>query len=61
MTEVDKYLTHVGSVNAKTEKSHWAVKEKKFSVHPRWIEAANILWEKQPEEKFPVGHRKDKT
>ncbi|OIT26683.1 rna polymerase ii c-terminal domain phosphatase-like 4 [Nicotiana attenuata] len=53
-TEVDQSVTHVVSMDAGTDKSRWAVKEKKFLVHPRWIEAANYLWRKPPEENFPV-------
>ncbi|OMO93357.1 hypothetical protein CCACVL1_06522 [Corchorus capsularis] len=52
--EIDASVTHVVSKDARTEKSYWAVKEHKLLVHPRWIEAANFLWQKQPEENFPV-------
>ncbi|KAL7224238.1 hypothetical protein ACSBR1_025659 [Camellia fascicularis] len=58
LTEVDPSVTHVVSNDTGTEKSRWAVKEKKFLVHPRWIEAANYLWQKQPEENFPVDQTK---
>ncbi|XP_070044723.1 RNA polymerase II C-terminal domain phosphatase-like 4 isoform X2 [Nicotiana tomentosiformis] len=54
-TEVDQSVTHVVSMDAGTDKSRWAVKEEKFLVHPRWIEAANYLWRKPPEENFPVS------
>lgn len=50
-TELDPSVTHVVSTDIGTEKSRWAVKEKKFLVRPGWIEAANYLWQKQPEEK----------
>lgn len=53
-TEVDESVTHVVSLNDKTEKSRQAVREEKFLVHPRWIEAANYLWRKPPEKNFPV-------
>ncbi|KAJ4709607.1 RNA polymerase II C-terminal domain phosphatase-like 4 [Melia azedarach] len=55
LTEVDPSVTHVISTDAGTEKSRWAVKERKFLVNPRWIETANFLWQKQPEENFPVS------
>ncbi|XVE71912.1 hypothetical protein DITRI_Ditri10aG0189200 [Diplodiscus trichospermus] len=58
-TETDSSVTHVVSTDAGTEKSRWAVKEKKFLVHPRWIDAANFLWQKQPEENFPVSQAKN--
>ncbi|GER49772.1 RNA polymerase II ctd phosphatase [Striga asiatica] len=58
--EVDPSVTHVVSVDAGTDKSRWAVKEKKHLVHPRWIEASNYMWQKQPEEKFPVSQAKNK-
>ncbi|GAV83120.1 NIF domain-containing protein/PTCB-BRCT domain-containing protein [Cephalotus follicularis] len=57
-TELDPSVTHVVSTDAGTEKSRWAGKEKKLLVHPRWIEAANFLWQKQPEENFPVNQTK---
>ncbi|GKA52509.1 reverse transcriptase domain-containing protein, partial [Tanacetum coccineum] len=53
-TEVDPSVTHVISIDAGTEKSRWAVKGKKFLVEPRWLEAANFLWQRQTEEMFPV-------
>ena len=57
-TETDSSVTHVVSTDAGTEKSRWAVKEKKFLVHPQWIEAANFFWQKQPEENFHVRQAK---
>lgn len=59
-TEVDPFVTHVISADVGTEKSRWAVKEKKFLVNPRWIEAANYLWRRQPEENFPVNEKEVK-
>ncbi|XP_008242970.1 PREDICTED: RNA polymerase II C-terminal domain phosphatase-like 4 isoform X1 [Prunus mume] len=57
-TELDPSVTHVVSTDAGTEKSRWAVKEKKFLVHPQWIEASNYMWLKQAEDKFPVKQTK---
>ncbi|GMH02889.1 hypothetical protein Nepgr_004728 [Nepenthes gracilis] len=57
-TETDNSVTHVVSMDAGTEKSRWAVKERKFLVNPRWIEAAYYLWKKLPEDKFPVSQVK---
>ncbi|KAH7546185.1 hypothetical protein FEM48_Zijuj01G0173700 [Ziziphus jujuba var. spinosa] len=54
-TELDPSVTHVVATDAGTEKSRWAAKEKKFLVHPRWIEATNYLWQKLPEENFSVS------
>lgn len=54
LMQLDPTVTHVVATDAGTEKSRWAVKEKKFLVHPRWIEAANYFWQKQPEENFVV-------
>ncbi|KAL7120046.1 hypothetical protein ACP275_02G098800 [Erythranthe tilingii] len=56
--EIDPSVTHVVSMDAGTDKSRWAVQEKKFLVHPRWIEASNYMWQKQPEENFPVSQAK---
>ncbi|XP_065877752.1 RNA polymerase II C-terminal domain phosphatase-like 4 [Euphorbia lathyris] len=57
--ELDTSVTHVVSTDAGTEKSRWALKNKKFLVHPRWLEAANYLWQKQAEENFGVNQLKD--
>ncbi|GAU18332.1 hypothetical protein TSUD_202210 [Trifolium subterraneum] len=54
LTELDPTVTHVVATDAGTEKARWAVKEKKYLVHPRWIEAANYFWQKQPEENFVI-------
>lgn len=59
VTEVDASVTHVISTDAGTEKSRWAMREKKFLVEPRWIEAANYLWWKQPEENFLVNQSRN--
>ncbi|KAL6532748.1 hypothetical protein OROGR_013708 [Orobanche gracilis] len=58
--ELDPSVTHVVSMDAGTDKSRWAVQEKKHLVHPRWIEASNYMWLKQPEENFPVAQSKNK-
>ncbi|RZC50372.1 hypothetical protein C5167_018798 [Papaver somniferum] len=50
--ELDSSVTHVISKDVVTKKSRWAKKHKKFLVHPGWIEAANFLWKRQPEENF---------
>ncbi|KAK6151599.1 hypothetical protein DH2020_014234 [Rehmannia glutinosa] len=58
--ELNPSVTHVVSTDAGTYKSRWAVQEKRYLVHPRWIEAANYMWRKQPEENFPVSRPKNK-
>jgi RNA polymerase II C-terminal domain phosphatase-like 3/4 len=60
-TDVDSTVTHVVAVDLGTEKARWAVGNKKFLVHPRWIEAANFRWHRQPEEDFPVLPPKEKS
>ncbi|KAH6772337.1 C-terminal domain phosphatase-like 4 [Perilla frutescens var. hirtella] len=60
LAEADPSVTHVVSLDSGTDKSRWAVKEKKFLVNPGWIEASNYLWKKQPEEKYPVTPAKSK-
>lgn len=57
--EVDDSVTHVVSTDGGTEKSRWALKNKKFLVHTRWLEAANYLWQKQPEDKFSLNPLND--
>ncbi|KAJ1280212.1 hypothetical protein BS78_04G214100 [Paspalum vaginatum] len=59
-TDVDSTVTHVVAVDMGTEKARWAVGNKKFLVHPRWIEAANYRWQRQPEEEFPLTPPKEK-
>ncbi|KMS99186.1 hypothetical protein BVRB_2g047230 [Beta vulgaris subsp. vulgaris] len=58
--ELDSSVTHVVSTDSGTEKSRWAVQNGKFLVHPRWLEAANYLWNRQPEDQFPVHLTKSK-
>ncbi|KAJ4840968.1 hypothetical protein Tsubulata_018162 [Turnera subulata] len=58
-TELDPSVTHVVSLEVGTDKSRWAVKHNKFLVHPRWIEATNFFWQRQPEENFPVSQQKN--
>ncbi|GJZ52062.1 RNA polymerase II C-terminal domain phosphatase-like protein 4 [Tanacetum coccineum] len=53
--EVDPSVTHVISTDVGTEKSRWAVQQKKYLVEPRWLEAANYLWQRQPKDQFPVN------
>ncbi|PVH62445.1 hypothetical protein PAHAL_3G294700 [Panicum hallii] len=60
-TDVDSTVTHVVAVDLGTEKARWAVGNKKFLVHPRWIEAANFRWHRQPEEDFHVIPPKEKS
>ncbi|KAI3928759.1 hypothetical protein MKW98_024360 [Papaver atlanticum] len=50
--ELDSSVTHVISNDVGTKKSRWAKKHQIFLVHPGWIEAANFLWKRQPEENF---------
>ncbi|XP_019095365.1 PREDICTED: RNA polymerase II C-terminal domain phosphatase-like 4 [Camelina sativa] len=57
-TEVDASVTHVVAMEMGTEKARWAVREKKFVVHRGWIDAANYLWKKQPEENFSLEQLK---
>ncbi|KAK9669778.1 hypothetical protein RND81_13G153900 [Saponaria officinalis] len=54
-TDLGASVTHVVSPDTGTNKSRWAVKEGKFLVHPRWIEASSYLWQRQPEDKFPAS------
>jgi RNA polymerase II C-terminal domain phosphatase-like 3/4 len=51
---VDSTVTHVVALDPGTEKALWAGSNKKFLVHPQWIEAANFRWCRHPEEEFPV-------
>ncbi|KAL6177644.1 hypothetical protein ACLB2K_049169 [Fragaria x ananassa] len=54
-TEVsDPSVTHVVETDAETKNSQWAVKEKRFLVHPQWIQAASFMWQKQPEYMYSV-------
>jgi RNA polymerase II C-terminal domain phosphatase-like 3/4 len=59
-SEVDSSVTHVVALDVGTDKARWAVKNKKFLLHPRWIEACNYRWQRLPEEDFPVLGSKEK-
>ncbi|KAI5440849.1 RNA polymerase II C-terminal domain phosphatase-like 4 [Lathyrus oleraceus] len=54
LNKLEPNVTHVVSNNVGTRESRWALKEKKFLVHSRWIEDANFFWQKQPEEYFSI-------
>ncbi|XP_054781115.1 RNA polymerase II C-terminal domain phosphatase-like 4 isoform X1 [Prosopis cineraria] len=58
LSEVDPSVTHVVATDMGTAKASWAMRENKFLVHPRWIEAANFFWQKQPEENFCVTRKR---
>ncbi|XP_021729225.1 RNA polymerase II C-terminal domain phosphatase-like 4 [Chenopodium quinoa] len=58
--EVDSSVTHVVSTDAGTDKSRWALQHGKFLVHPRWLEAANYMWNRKSEDEFPVSLTKSK-
>uniref|UniRef100_A0A0D9V8E3 RNA polymerase II C-terminal domain phosphatase-like n=2 Tax=Leersia perrieri TaxID=77586 RepID=A0A0D9V8E3_9ORYZ len=60
-TDVDSTVTHVIALDLGTEKARWAVKNNKFLVHPRWIEAANFRWHRQQEDDFPVAPPREKS
>uniref|UniRef100_A0A0D9WG44 protein-serine/threonine phosphatase n=1 Tax=Leersia perrieri TaxID=77586 RepID=A0A0D9WG44_9ORYZ len=60
-TDVDYTVTHVIALDLGTEKARWAVRNNKFLVHPRWIEAANFRWHRQQEEDFPVAPPREKS
>uniref|UniRef100_A0A803L210 RNA polymerase II C-terminal domain phosphatase-like n=1 Tax=Chenopodium quinoa TaxID=63459 RepID=A0A803L210_CHEQI len=53
--EVDSSVTHVVSTDAGTDKSRWALQHGKFLVHPRWLEAANYMWNRKSEDEFPTS------
>ncbi|KAF6171291.1 hypothetical protein GIB67_036959 [Kingdonia uniflora] len=54
-TELDQSVTHIVSLVAGTDKAHWAQEKGKFLVHPRWLEAANYFWTRQPEESYMLA------
>lgn len=57
--DVDDSVTHVVAQGLTTKKAEWARDNNKFLVTPRWIEAANYLWQRQKEEDFAVPKKKD--
>ncbi|CAI0542414.1 unnamed protein product [Linum tenue] len=44
-----------------TKKSRWALENDKFLVLPRWIDGANYLWQRLPEENFLVKSNEPKA
>ncbi|KAJ4779920.1 C-terminal domain phosphatase-like 4 [Rhynchospora pubera] len=60
LDDVDDSVTHVVAVVPNTQKAEWARDNNKFLVTPRWIEAANYLWQRQKEEDFAVPKKVDK-
>lgn len=55
--DIEPTVTHVVARDAGTEKSRWAMKEKKFLVNPQWIEASYYRWKRQPEQIYSVDHQ----
>ncbi|PRQ34552.1 putative protein-serine/threonine phosphatase [Rosa chinensis] len=49
----DPSVTHVVATQTDAGRP-MAVEDNKFLVHFRWIEESNFMWQKQPEDKFPV-------
>lgn len=56
--ELEESVTHVVSLVVGSEECMWAEREKRFLVHPRWVEAAYYLFERMPEQDFPVSLKK---
>ena len=56
--EIEESVTHVVSLVVGSEECMWAEREKRFLVHPRWVEAAYYLFERMPEQDFPVSLKK---
>ncbi|TXG50417.1 hypothetical protein EZV62_022941 [Acer yangbiense] len=59
-TILDSSVTHV-VVTARTKEITgdivlWAQLEKKILVHPWWIYITYLLWQRQPEDKFPTSN-----
>ncbi|KAJ6850354.1 RNA polymerase II C-terminal domain phosphatase-like 4 [Iris pallida] len=48
--DLDSSVTHVVSLDKGTHKSHWARQNRRFLVHPRWVEAAYYLWRRPKED-----------
>jgi RNA polymerase II C-terminal domain phosphatase-like 3/4 len=59
-TDMDSTATHVVGLDRRTDKARWAAVNEKFLVNPRWVQAANFRWCRQPEEDFPVPSPKEK-
>ncbi|KAL5698910.1 protein-serine/threonine phosphatase [Ranunculus cassubicifolius] len=51
----DSTVTHLVCTDSGTEKAKLALKDGKFLVHPRWVEAANYFWKRLPEDQFTVS------
>ncbi|KAL4633801.1 hypothetical protein ACB092_04G148800 [Castanea dentata] len=58
--ELKEPVTHVVSLVVGSEECMWAEQEKRFLVHPRWVEAAYYLFERMPEQDFPISLKKFK-
>lgn len=52
---MDPSVTHVIETDGETQNSQWASKENQFLVHPQWIQAANFMWQNQPEDMFSIS------
>ncbi|XVF30184.1 hypothetical protein REPUB_Repub16aG0035400 [Reevesia pubescens] len=52
--ELNFSVTHVVAYKRGSKGFEWAVREKKYLVHPQWIVDAYYLWQRPPEENFPI-------
>ncbi|PIA45815.1 hypothetical protein AQUCO_01600211v1 [Aquilegia coerulea] len=59
-TNYNSSVTHVVATDCGTDKAKSALKDNKFLVHPRWIEAANYFWKRQPEDQYQVNSNQKK-
>uniref|UniRef100_A0A2N9H401 protein-serine/threonine phosphatase n=1 Tax=Fagus sylvatica TaxID=28930 RepID=A0A2N9H401_FAGSY len=56
--ELEESVTHVVSLVVGSEECRWAEQEKKFLVHPSWVELAYYMFERMPEQNFLISLKK---
>ncbi|KAI4381331.1 hypothetical protein MLD38_007410 [Melastoma candidum] len=52
--QIDEQVTHVVANAPGTDKVNWAVANRKFVVHPAWVEASALLYRRANEQDFAI-------
>ncbi|XP_057873270.2 RNA polymerase II C-terminal domain phosphatase-like 4 isoform X2 [Cryptomeria japonica] len=60
-TTLDESVTHVVALDLGTDKARWAVQNKRYLVHPQWLEAASYMWQRQIEGNFSITTKKNSS
>ncbi|ERM98721.1 hypothetical protein AMTR_s00344p00015180 [Amborella trichopoda] len=52
--QIDDEVTHVVAISLGTDKVNWAMSTGRYVVHPGWLEASTLLYQRANERDFPI-------